>query len=314
MENKKRAKINPHVILLGIAALLLIITVVRLIIWNIGVKVEYDPNEDTSQFDTDPQDYIQMMTADQLEGHEDDGITTILCLGNGAFADDRGEDGLASIIAKEADAVTYDCSFAGSCISMKNAAYDASYPMDAYSLYQVVNALTTGDFSLQEQVLAASESKAAQEPLEKLKNLDMSKVDVLTIMYDISDYISLRPVYDPNNDYNLVTCYGAMNAAIKQFQEAYPYVRVVVLSIPYGEFDDGTGNMIDGDTTDFGNGTLVDYLLAEIDAAMHNGASVLDNYYGTIMESRKEEYLTEGFHMNKAGRTAVAKRLAAILE
>ena len=67
-----------HLALLAVILLMFLSAAIRLIIWNIGVDSGYDPNADTSEFDTEPQDYIQPMDASLLEGHEDDGITTCL--------------------------------------------------------------------------------------------------------------------------------------------------------------------------------------------------------------------------------------------
>ena len=41
-----------------------------------------------------------------------------------------------------------------------------------------------------------------------------SKVDMIVIMYDLNDYKDKRPVMDENNDINLLTWDGALNASI----------------------------------------------------------------------------------------------------
>lgn len=300
-----------HLGLLAVILLMFLIAAIRLIIWNIGEDSGYDPNADTSEFDTEPQDYIQPMDASLLEGREDDGITTIVTLGNAPFSDERGSTGLAEMIAQKCDATVYNCAFPDSYLSMKYAEYTDSYPQDALSLYLVTASLCGGDFTLMEHAAGLVEdTEGTKEALDTLKSVDFSTVDMIVIMYDLSDYMDDRPVMDENNDINLLTWNGALNASIDLIKQTYPYIRIVVLSPSYGQYTDENGNLINADTEDLGNGTLPDYILHEIDVAMANGVSILDNYYGSVTENQAEECLTDGYHLNEAGRERIARRFA----
>ena len=300
-----------HLAILAVILLMFLSAVIRLIIWNIGEDSGYDPNADTSEFDTEPQDYIQPMDASLLEGHEDDGITTIVTLGNAPFSDERGSTGLAEMIAQKCDAVVYNCAFPDSYLSMKYQEYSDSYPQDALSLYLVTASLCGGDFTLMEHAAGLVEdTEGTREALNTLKSVDFSTVDMIVIMYDLSDYKDDRPVMDENNDINLLTWNGALNASIGLIKQTYPYIRIVVLSPSYGQYTDENGNLINADTEDLGNGTLPDYILHEIDVAMANGVSILDNYYGSVTENQAEECLTDGYHLNEAGRERIARRFA----
>ena len=300
-----------HLALLAVILLMFLIAAIRLIIWNIGEDSGYDPNADTSEFDTEPQDYIQPMDASLLEGHEDDGVTTIVTLGNAPFSDERGSTGLAEKIAQKCDATVYNCAFPDSYLSMKYEEYTDSYPQDALSLYLVTASFCGGDFTLMEHAAGLVEdTEGTQAALDTLKSLDFSTVDMIVIMYDLSDYMDDRPVMDENNDINLITWNGALNASIDLIQQTYPHIRIVVLSPSYGQYTDENGNLINADTEDLGNGTLPDYVLHEIDVAMANGVSILDNYYGSVTENQAEECLTDGYHLNEAGRERIAQRFA----
>ena len=300
-----------HLALLAVILLMFLIAAIRLIIWNIGEDSGYDPNADTSEFDTEPQDYIQPMDASLLEGHEDDGVTTIVTLGNAPFSDERGSTGLAEKIAQKCDATVYNCAFPDSYLSMKYEEYTDSYPQDALSLYLVTASFCGGDFTLMEHAAGLVEdTEGTQEALDTLKSLDFSTVDMIVIMYDLSDYMDDRPVMDENNDINLITWNGALNASIDLIQQTYPHIRIVVLSPSYGQYTDENGNLINADTEDLGNGTLPDYVLHEIDVAMANGVSILDNYYGSVTENQAAECLTDGYHLNEAGRERIAQRFA----
>lgn len=300
-----------HLALLAVILLMFLIAAIRLIIWNIGEDSGYDPNADTSEFDTEPQDYIQPMDASLLEGHEDDGVTTIVTLGNAPFSNERGSTGLAEKIAQKCDATVYNCAFPDSYLSMKYEEYTDSYPQDALSLYLVTASFCGGDFTLMEHAAGLVEdTEGTQAALDTLKNVDFSTVDMIVIMYDLSDYMDDRPVMDENNDINLITWNGALNASIDLIQQTYPHIRIVVLSPSYGQYTDENGNLVNADTEDLGNGTLPDYVLHEIDVAMANGVSILDNYYGSVTENQAAECLTDGYHLNEAGRERIAQRFA----
>lgn len=301
-----------HLAIAGVLLVMFLVAAIRLIIWNIGEDSGFDPNADTSEFDTEALDYVQQLDPALLEGHEDDGVTNIVCLGNAPFADDRSDNGLAGLIAQACDATVYNCAFPDSYISMKYQEYSDSYPQDALSLYLTVASFCGGDFTLMEHAapLLPENADIAQEALDTLKSVDFSTVDMIVMMYDLSDYRDQRPVLDENNDINLLTWNGALNASIQMIQQTFPYIRIVVLSPSYGQFEDENGNLINPDTEDFGHGALPDYVQHQIDVAMYNGVSILDNYYGTITENDQETCLTDGYHLNEEGRRRVVSRFA----
>ena len=118
----EKKSINFHLIFFIVILALFLFAIIKLWLWNKGEASGYDPNEDTSEFDVETMDYIQPLSSSRLEGHEDDGVTTLLCLGNSPFADNKGEGGLAQALAREVDGVAHDASFAGSFQALKNEA------------------------------------------------------------------------------------------------------------------------------------------------------------------------------------------------
>lgn len=306
-------KINFHLVFLAAVILFVGIGVWKIYDWNKGEDSGYDPNEISTDFDTDPQDYIQPMPKALLEGREDDGVNTILCLGNSPFSDDKNGTGLAARIAGESgNSQVYDCSFAESYISQKNQTYSADFARDGFSLYPVTKAFCTGDYSVLDAAIAASPRDDNDYSIKLLKSLDFSKIDTIVIMYDISDYIEHRPVMDPGDDSNLLTVCGSLYASAKLIQETYPYIRIVFLTHPSCGFT-ADSYYVDGAVIDLGNGTLVDYLLHEINTAQAAGFSLIDVFYGVIPETKREEYLTQDYHLNEAGRQAVAERFAQLI-
>ena len=304
MEIKKR--LNFHLIFFIVVLALFLFAMVKLWLWNKGEASEYDPNEDTSEFDVETMDHIQPISSSRLEGHVDDGVTTILCLGNSPFADNKGAGGLAQALADKVNGVAYDASFLDSFQSLKNEVYHSDYPNDGVSLYSIAKAISSGNYSTMEKAAAALSDEAV-DTVEMLKNLDMSTVDMLVIMYDLSDYIDHRPLYDPNNDSNLVTWSGSLNASLELIEEAWPHIRTVILSTPAcGKTIDDF--YVDGDIHNLGNGTIPDYLNYQMNVILNNGVSYVDVYYGVITVDNRDKFLINDYHLNKKGIQAVADR------
>lgn len=302
----KRMTFNFHVIFFILVILLFIFAIIKLILWNKGEASGYDPNEITTDFDVETMDHIQPMDVSRFEDIEDDGVTTLLCLGNSPFADDRGENGLAQTLAKKMNGVAYNGSFADSYQSMYNKTYQETYKRDGLSLYSIVSAICSGDFSLVERV-ANTRGETEAETAAMLKNLDYSTIDMLVIMYDLNDYIDNRPLYNPTDANDVITWTGSLNASLELLEETYPHIRTVVLSMPAcGATIDGY--YIDGDKLNLGNGTIPDYLNYEMNVILANGVSYIDNYYGAITVENKDQYLVNDYHLNQQGVEVIAER------
>lgn len=308
---RQKRRPNGHIIFFLVLAVLFVITIVRLILWNQGKHTGYDPNEQTDEFDIELLDYVQPLNPALLEGREDDGVTTVLAFGNDPLSDDRSDSGLAALMEQETGARIINCAFPGSTIAMKNPEYDSSYPLDGLSLYWTVAALCNQNFDLMDVVVSDLNSESASGALEAIKSVDISTVDAVIFLYDLQDYMGRRIVFDENNLNNLNTVYGALNASIRLIAQQYPYIRIYMLSQPYGSFTEGDGTVVDADLDDLGNGTLTDYINWELEASRTNGITFIDLYYGAV-NMGNTDCLTDGFHLNEKGRQKVAKRFADV--
>ena len=306
-----RRKNRGHVIFFAIAALILIAAVISLILWNKGVKIHIDPNEDTSEFDTEPNDYIQPLTNEQLEGKPDDGVLTILTLGNSPFADDGESNHLAAELASQNNATVINCGIPDSLQSRSMAAGDMSVAADGISLYDVVSGLTTSDMT---QVINSAQnvSDQAYESAQRLTSVDMSMVDCVVISYDLNDYIEHRNIYNPLDEDDVTTFCGALSASIKLIQERYPYIRIVVISPPAcGKTIDDY--YVDATQIDLANGTLNDYIGNEVAVCATRGVSFIDIYFGVINVDTRDRYLSDDYHINEEGAKAVAERFVKLI-
>ena len=214
-------------------------------------------------------------------------------------------------MSSSVDAITHNLSFANSFLSLKNTEYSSSYPADGISLYHIVNALCSQDYTILDDAVAQYGTEELAT-LDALKSLDMTKIDSLVIMYDLSDYIDKRPVTDPNDENNLLTFSGSLNASISLLQETYPYIRIFVMSSPAsGKTIDNF--YVDGDIHDLGNGTMADYLHYQAVASISKGVSFIDHYYGTINVDNRNSYLVDDYHLNAAGIEAIVNRVSTLL-
>ncbi len=308
---KKRKKMNGHAVFFLVLALIFILTILRLLIWNIGKRSDYDPNEQTDEFDVELLDYVQPLDPALLQGREDDGVTTVLALGNDPLADQTGSGGLVALMEQKTGAVIRNAAFPNSTISMKNPEFQSDYPLDGVSLYLLCAALCNQNFELMDVVATQLGGETALAALDTLKNTDMQKVDALVLFYDLQDYKDRRTVYDENNAKNLNTVFGALSASIQLMQETYPHVRIFLLSPTYGTFTDADGKTVDADRDDLGNGTLTDYINWQLEASRSNGITFIDTYYGAVT-LEDGDCLTDGFHLNDKGRERVANRFADV--
>ena len=311
-ETSEKKKYNAHFIFFAIVGILFVFAIVRLLVWNRGVDSGYDPTEDTSEFDTEPLDYIQPLSNVQLEGKPDDGVTTIFCFGNSPFSDNGSDNALARAIGERYNATVVNVSFPDSFQSVKHSNFNADeYPADGISLYPVVNALVTGDFS-QVDAAAAKLDDQTKQQAAYLKTVDLASADMIVIMYDIMDYVDHRPSLDLLDETTPLTVNGSLQSSVKLIQEKYPYIRIVVVSTPAcGKTIDDY--YVDGDIHDLGNGTLSDYVSFASMTATSCGISFVDTYYGSITVDNRDQYLVNDYHLNEEGCNVIADRIAKLI-
>ena len=314
-------KFNWHYIFLIAIVLLIGLVIFKIYQWNKGTASDYDPNHIDTSFDSEVLDVVFPIMPAALAAQKDDGVQTILCLGNDTFADDRdSEDSLTSMIAEKAadkdlNVSVINGSFAGTTISNEDQFITDETLSDMFNLYWVVTALCEQDFTYQRNALTkVGEDNNYGEILDELEALDMSAVDTLVVFYDGSDYQLDRHVTDPSYEMNTSTYVGALSSSLKLFQETYPQARIIVLSPTYMQFVDENGDLQNGDTYNNGNGAMPNYLLNLIDVTQEYSVTVIDNYYGSISEDNYKKYLDDAIHLNKKGREMIADRLVAILE
>jgi len=285
-----------------------------------GVTLSYDPDYEP-EISLDAEDIVLYPLSEDTAGREDDGVTTILCIGNDVFSDDRDDDtSLSNLIASEIGATVYNVSFPDTTISLSIPSSDSSDSnADTFSFYSIANAIGSGDYSAQDAI-SSSMGDDYVKGMEVLEGVDFDTIDTICIMYDASDYVKGRTLYNPSDatssgtgvtteeghDFDEYTYMGAFIAGVQSIHEAYPHIRIVMNSFTYCQGFDEDGVQTDGDTLNLGNGTLTDYYGRLILACESQNVTFLDDYNGFISSSNYTEYLEDNIHLNVNARQYVA--------
>lgn len=310
--------IGWHILFVLALALCVGLIVFRFSNWGTRVPSLFDPDADF-----DDNDFIEVLDnminvpADQRQ--DGDGIRTVVLLGNSPFSDDRDSaDGVVGLIDQMTDATIYNCSVAGSHLAAARETFLANEdPMDAFNLYWLTTLITLQNTAIYESAFAAMGDAVpadARYAYDTLSTLDFQNVDVLAIMYDASDYLEERPLYNVLNTTDIQTFAGNMDASLELLCNAFPHLRIIVMSPTYAYYVDENGDYISSDihkSTGFSLSTYAGNL--ERIAYLHS-VSYLDNIYGTVNEENAREYLSDHLHLSAAGRQKLAERFVYALE
>ena len=139
-------------------------------------------------------------------------------------------------------------------------------------------------------------------------------MDALVIMYDASDYLEERPLYNIENTTDIQTFAGNMDASLGLLRSTFPHIRIIVMSPAYAYYVDENGEYVSSDIHKSDGYSLSTYAgMLERIAYLHT-VSYLDNIYGTVNEDNAGDYLEDHLHLNAAGRRKLAERFVFALE
>lgn len=309
--NEKQIKL-VHITIVSIIAILFVIAGYKLISWGLNASEELPETVTTDTFNSEAEDFIALVTPSNLEGRTDDGVTTVVMLGDDTLSNYPGDDGIAAQVAELADATVHNVSFANSRMASKNLAFGDNHPEDAFSLYWLSLCIAAGDFDLQRNKIDATPYKDEkyEDTLALLESIDFDTVDMITILYGPHDYLDGTMITDPADFGKIDTYSGALQAACLKIREAYPHIRIIAVSPTYCLTEDGS----DSDSLNTGYGFLPDYMIAAKNIAVMNNVSYLDNYYGSAIHALSYEDLLENdIHPNEEGRSIIAARIADMI-
>ena len=312
-------RINWHIILLLVFLLCAGLIVYRFSNWGTHSKSDFDPNNMDTEIEVETHDNILDLIIDEDLLPPDDGVRTVVVFGNAPFADDReSDDNLATLIEDLSGAVVYNCAVADSYLAATEPVFNASKdPMDAFNFYWLTTLATVDNTALCKAAFEALDDNTpedARAAYETLSTLDFNTVDVIAIMYDASDYLDGRYIYNHENLTDIQSFYGNLSAGIDLIQQTYPHIRIIVMSPTYAYALNEDGEYVSSDLYLYSEHPLSRYAMMLEQAAANYVVSFIDNFYGTINELNADEYLEDHLHMNLAGRKKVAERFVNALE
>lgn len=308
-----RSFLNIHVALIAVFLIFVVSLVVKFSNWGERINQSDIVKDDPGEY-LDVLDEFLPLTDENGKVIPTGTAKTIVAFGNAPFADDRdSSDNLANLIADASGATVYNCSVSGSYLAAQKAAFSSSEaPMDAYCFYWLVVLATMGDNSYYydeaANALGDSLPPEAKQVYDTLTTLDFNTVDVVTVMYDATDYLLGHEMYDDANSTNIQQFTGDLEAGIELLQRTYPNIRIIVMSPTYAYAVDEDGNYVSSDIYTYGQDVLSTYSIKEYASCSSRSVSFIDNLYGTITEDNAKDYLVDNLHLNVEGRKLVCNR------
>ena len=312
------SRINWHIVFAAVLVLCIALVVFRLSSWGTRIPSLFDPHADFD--DTDSIEVLDNMINVPADLRQDtDGVRTVVVLGNSPFSDERdADDGVINLVSQMTDAEIYNCSVADSHLAASNATFlPDEDPMDAFNLYWLTTLITLQNTSIYESAFGAMGDAVpadARYAYDTLSTLDFQTVDALVIMYDATDYLEERPLYNDQNATDIQTFAGNMDASLELLCNTYPHIRIIVMSPTYAYYVDEDGEYISSDIHKSAGYSLSTYAGNLERIAYLHSVSYLDNIYGTVNEDNADEYLIDHLHLNAAGRRKLAERFVYALE
>ncbi len=310
--------INIHVLLLLVFLIFVLALTHKFSNWGEYIDLDEIFADGPGTYE-DTLDEIIPLRTEPGPDYVDDGVTTIVAFGNAPFADDRdSEDSLSNIIEDMTGATVYNCAINGSYLASNLDYYDAEWqPFDAFTFYWLC-ALATDHpvdnyYTDAKEVLKELYPQEADYVVETLTTLDFNTVDVITVMYDGTDYLMGYKMYNDANDTDITTFTGNLEAGIELIQNTYPHIRIIVMSPPYAYAVDDNGEYMSSDIRTYGEDVLSTYVIKQYSSALSRSCTFIDHLYGTITEDNASQYLIDNYHLNVAGRQKVAERFVHAL-
>lgn len=311
----------PHLIFGLIILILVIVAVVKLAVWNKGTS--FVVKETTEDLTTETEDYYAAMDPSVFEGRTDDGVTTIVMLGDDILSSYRGDDGVAALVSTGANATIYNCSFEGSSLACSTSALDIdNHPMDAFSAYRLATCIASNDYYLLDWALDTMPDPKPyfSDTIELLKGIDFNTVDIIMLNFGVNDYLNGYMMSNFANTEDVASVTGSLRYTIDAIQSKYPHIRIIVNSPSFCYFQEADGSLVGSDIRKNGSeefasvGSLGDYMIAMKNICVEKTITFIDNYYGVKINSETaDQYLEGNVIPNAAGRQLIADHIIDVL-
>ena len=225
----------------------------------------------------------------------------IVNFGDSIFGNYKAPDDISTMIANKTGATVYNVGFGSAQMSKHS-----TEKYNTFSMEKLAEAVTTGNFSLQESVVASGNAPTAYTRcLGTLKSIDFNKVDIITIAYGTNDF---------KNGKSLDSVRNAAERSIEMIRSKYPDIEIVLCIPVYRYWLDDAGNFLEDSNTKEINGVkLTDYINLYKQIGNKYGLLVIDNYNGSGISAANRSSCftgTDTTHPNETGRQMIAENMA----
>lgn len=195
-----------------------------------------------------------------------------------------------------------------------NAAIGGTYMgSTSNSFYEIAMAVVNGDFSAVIEKATRDEEK---ENLQIVSELDFNTVDFIAIAYGVNDWLVGRTLDNEEDKEDTSTICGALRAGAKALLNAYPQLRIYVITPTYNMHtvnDNGTDS---DDSTDLKGHTLKDIGEGIENACKDIHVRCLNNYDSGLNKYNFRCYAaspTDNIHRNEKGYKLLGEQYAKFI-
>lgn len=167
----------------------------------------------------------------------------IVNFGDSIFGAEQGATSVSNYLGLATGAEVINLGFGGCNMTPH---YQSTWAK--FSMCALADAIASGDYSAQEEA-SGTEGKPYYFPdaVTRLKNIDFSEVDVITIGYGTNDFTGGATLENNGNRYDVNTFGGALRYSIEKILKAYPNIRIAIVA-PCWRFWYDSGNNFDYDS------------------------------------------------------------------
>lgn len=235
----------------------------------------------------------------------------------GNFRDTSDSDkSISKMIEEKTGATVYNAGFGGCRMSVHSRYWNA------FSMYSLANAITSGDWSEQDAAILASVPGMPayfSETLTMLKTIDFNNVDYITIGYGTNDYSGNIFIDERSGLQEWEYFKGALEYSVKTILTAYPHIRIVDITPAWRWFLENESYAYSSDDAQSAN-TRGLYLYEYADACAETCNKIhipcIKYYYDLgFNQATHLEYFpaSDGTHPNVKGRELIADRIVGQL-
>lgn len=219
-------------------------------------------------------------------------------------------DRMSEILGKD----VFNASLGGTCMSRIDTTHQMGFTKDGLSMVSLARAIYMKDFGVQETIRTReSATEYFYDTITSMEYMDYSKTKIVFIEQCFNDYHAGVTIENEDDPYDEYTYVGALRSTIQYLREAYPHLRIILVTPTYSWY---TVPHKTCQEMDKGGGILEDYVDAQVRVAEEMGVEIIDIYHDFYEHDAWEDYLTytaDGLHPNTTGRDMIAEKLASYL-